>query len=90
MSTCLIACSARIAVVIESMTFIGQKERQMRRTAVIVGALFWISNLATVVGSVISGPIPDAPNSLTIMYPHGTQVLVGTLIAHINDAAIIG
>ena len=62
----------------------------MRRTAGIVGALFWISNLATVVGSVISGPIPDAPNSLTSMYPHGTQVLVGTLIAHINDAAIIG
>jgi hypothetical protein len=49
----------------------------MRRTAVIVGALFWISNLATVIGSVISGPIPDAPNSLTSMYPHGTQVLVG-------------
>ena len=62
----------------------------MRRTAVIVGALFWISNLATVAGSVISGPIPDALNSLTSMYPHGTQVLVGTLIAHINDAAIVG
>jgi uncharacterized protein DUF4386 len=24
------------------------------------------------------------------MYPHSTQVVVGTLIAHINDAAIIG
>jgi hypothetical protein len=39
----------------------------MRRTAVFVGALFWISNLATVVGSVISGPIPNGPNSLTSM-----------------------
>jgi hypothetical protein len=62
----------------------------MRRTAVIVGALFWISNLATLVGSVISGPIPNAANSLTGMYPHGSQVVVGTLITHINDAAIIG
>ena len=62
----------------------------MRRTAVIVGAPFWISNLATLVGSLISGPIPNAPNSLTTMYPHATVIVVGTLIAHINDAAIIG
>lgn len=61
----------------------------MRKTAVIVGALFWISNLATVIGSVIAGAIPDAPTSLTSMYPRGTQILVGTLIAHINDVAII-
>lgn len=61
-----------------------------RLTATIVGALFWISNLAVLVGSVISGPIPNAPDSLTIMSPHKTQVVVGTLISHINDAAIIG
>jgi Domain of unknown function (DUF4386) len=29
-------------------------------------------------------------NSLTSMYPHSTQIVVGTLIAHINDTAIIG
>src|SRR5919202_2042918 len=62
----------------------------MRRTAVVVGALFWISNLATLVGSLISGPIPNAADSLTSMYPRETQVVVGTLVAHINDAAIIG
>ena len=62
----------------------------MRRTAVIVGVLFWISNLTTLMGSVISGPIPNAADAVTSMYPRSTQVLVGTLIAHINDVAIIG
>ncbi len=62
----------------------------MRKTAVLVGVLFWISNLVTLVGSVISGPIPNAHDSLVNMYPHATQWVVGTLIAHINDAAIIG
>ena len=62
----------------------------MRKTAVIVGVLFWISNLATLVGSVISGTIPNAADALTSMYPHSTQVVVGTLIGHINDVAIIG
>ena len=36
----------------------------MRRTAVLVGVLFWISNLATVVGSVITGPILNPSLSL--------------------------
>jgi uncharacterized protein DUF4386 len=62
----------------------------MRRTAVIVGALFWISNLSTLVGNVVAGPIPLAPNALTNMSPHATQIVIGTLIAHVNDAAIIG
>ena len=62
----------------------------MRKTAVIVGVLFWISNLATLFGSVISGTILNAPDALTSMYPQSTQVVVGTLIGHINDVAIIG
>ena len=62
----------------------------MRRTALIVGVLFWISNLTTLVGSVVAGRIPNAADALTGMYPHSTQVVVGTLIAHLNDLAIIG
>ena len=62
----------------------------MRRTAVAVGALFWISNLVTLVGSAIVGTIPDSAGVLTSMSPHATQVVAGTLIAHINDVAIIG
>lgn len=62
----------------------------MRRTAVIVGVLFWISNLATLVGNGVAGTIPKSTVALTGFYPHATQVVAGTLIAHINDAAIIG
>jgi uncharacterized protein DUF4386 len=61
----------------------------MRKTAIAVGALFWISNLATIIGSVISGAIPSAPDALTNLSPREAQVVVGTLITHINDAAII-
>jgi hypothetical protein len=57
----------------------------MRRTAAIVGVLFWISNLTTLVGGAIAGAIPNAADALTTMYPHSTQVVVGTLVAHIND-----
>lgn len=56
----------------------------------IVGVLFWISNLATVIGAVVTGAIPNGHDALTTMYPHATSEVVGTLIAHINDAAIIG
>ena len=55
-----------------------------------VGVLFWISNLVTLAGSVVSGPIPDAHGALANLYPHATQWVVGTLITHVNDAAIIG
>ena len=62
----------------------------LRRTAVVVGALFWISNVATLIGGVVTGAIPNGPDALTSMSPHATSEVVGTLIAHINDAAIIG
>jgi uncharacterized protein DUF4386 len=62
----------------------------MRRTAITVGALFWISNLATLVGSVVAGTIPNAADALPSMFPRSTQVVLGTLIAHLNDVAIIG
>jgi hypothetical protein len=68
----------------------ASEDVEMRRTAVVVGALFWISNLSTLIGSVITGAIPTAPNALKDMSPHATQVLIGTLVTHINDAAIIG
>jgi len=65
-------------------------DTQLRRTAIAVGALFWISNLVTLVGGLISGIIPTSSSALAGFYPHATQVVAGTLVAHINDAAIIG
>lgn len=33
----------------------------MRKIALVVGALFWISNLATIIGSVIAGAVRMLP-----------------------------
>ena len=62
----------------------------MRKTAVAVGVLFWISNLVTLIGSAITGAIPSTDAQVAAMHSHQTQWVVGTLIAHVNDAAIIG
>ena len=62
----------------------------MRKTAVAVGVLFWISNLVTLIGSAITGAIPSTDAQVAAMHAHQTQWVVGTLIAHVNDAAIIG
>ncbi|HEX6547590.1 MAG TPA: DUF4386 domain-containing protein [Candidatus Dormibacteraeota bacterium] len=62
----------------------------MKRTAVAVGALFWLSNLATLAGGAISGLIPGSANALASLYPHSTQLVAGTLITHVNEAALIG
>lgn len=56
----------------------------------VVGILFWISNLVTLIGGVVAGVVPSSDGALANMYPHSTQIVAGTLIAHVNDAAIIG
>jgi hypothetical protein len=66
------------------------ERKEFRRTAVAIGVLFWLSNLVTLVGSALTGFIPTSANALTDMYPHATQLVVGTLVAHVNDAAIVG
>jgi len=66
------------------------EDKGFRRTAVVVGLLFWLSNLVTLIGGALTGFIPTSANALTGMYPHSTQLVVGTLVAHVNDAAIIG
>ena len=62
----------------------------MRRTVVLVGVLFWVSNLVTLVGGAISGAIPTDADALLRATPHAAGLTVGTLVAQINDAAIIG
>lgn len=64
--------------------------RDLRWTAVAVGALFWLSNLVTLVAAVVAGFIPNSTNALAGMYPHATRVVAGTLITHVNDVALIG
>ena len=62
----------------------------LRSRAIAIGVLFWISNLVTLAGGVITGAIPTSATALTAMYPHAGQIVAGTLIAHVNDFAIIG
>ena len=61
-----------------------------RRTAIAIGVLFWISNLVTVIGSAISGQIPTTAGGLGAVQLHTSQFTAGTLISHVNDAAIVG
>jgi Domain of unknown function (DUF4386) len=62
----------------------------LRWTAVGIGVLFWISNLVTLAGGVIAGAVPTGAGEVSGMYPHASQIVAGTLIAHVNDFAIIG
>jgi hypothetical protein len=55
-----------------------------------IGILFWISNLVTLVGGVIAGSVPTDASAVSGMYPHASQIVAGTLIAHVNDFAIVG
>lgn len=64
--------------------------RDLRTIAVVVGVLFWVSNLATLAGGVITGAVPDAAGALTSLYPNAGRVVAGTLVDHLNDVAIIG
>jgi len=66
------------------------EEKGFRRTAVVIGLLFWLSNVVTLVGGVLTGFIPTSANALSDVYPHATRLVVGTLVAHVNDAAIVG
>jgi hypothetical protein len=61
-----------------------------RKTAILAGALFLISYFGVFAGSAISGPILDAPDYLTNIYPNRTQVIIGEFIWLLNDAAIVG
>ena len=64
--------------------------RGLRWTAVGIGVLFWISDLVTLIGGVVTGTLPTSANALATVPAHATQIVAGTLIAHVNDFAVIG
>lgn len=62
-----------------------------RKSAIIVGVLFIIATVVSILGSlVILAPILDAPDYLVQVYENQTQVIFGVLIDAINSLAIIG
>jgi hypothetical protein len=62
----------------------------LRRTAIGIGVLFWISDLATLIGGVITGALPTDAAGMTGVAAHANQFIAGTLITHINDFAVVG
>ncbi len=62
-----------------------------RKTAIIVGVLFIVATVASILGSlVILGPILNAPNYLKSISVNETQVILGVLIDAVNSIAVIG
>ena len=61
-----------------------------RKTAVIVGALFLVGYLGVFGGGALTGPLLDAPDYLTQIYPNKTQVITGLLIELVNAASVVG
>lgn len=61
-----------------------------RRTAIIVGILFIVGYIGIFAGGAVYGPILNAPDYLSLVYPNRTQLIVGMLIELTNDVAVIG
>lgn len=60
--------------------------RTNRKIAVIAGALFIGAMVATLLGSVVTGPLLSAPDSLIILSANGSRVIVGALLTFIAAA----
>ena len=61
-----------------------------RRTAKIVGALFLIAIVVSILGGSIIEPIITAPDYLSSVSANGAQVVLGVLLELINGLAVIG
>ena len=51
-----------------------------RNTGIIVGLLFIIATVASILGSVFLGSILEAPNYLTSVSAHGNELIIGVLL----------
>lgn len=51
-----------------------------RKTGIIVGVLFIIATVASILGSVFLGSILEAPNYLTSASAHGSELIIGVLL----------
>lgn len=62
----------------------------LRWTAIGIGVLFWISDLTTLIGGLITGTLPTTAAQLAAVTAHETQFVAGTFVTHVNDFAVIG
>jgi hypothetical protein len=61
-----------------------------RKTARIVGALFLIAMVASLLGAALMEPILDAPDYLINVYPNKTQVVIAVLLDLVTATAVVG
>jgi hypothetical protein len=62
-----------------------------RKTAIIVGVLFLAGYVGVFVGDAISGPVLNAPDYLSNVYPNKIRVIIGMLIeVLLNDVSVVG
>ena len=66
------------------------KMNSNRKTAIIVGALFLIAMVSSLVGAALIETILDAPNYLADVSANNTQVTVGMFLELINGVAVVG
>ena len=50
-----------------------------RKTAIIVGVLFIVATVASILGSVFLGSILEAPNYLISISAHGNQMIIAVI-----------
>lgn len=61
-----------------------------RKTAIVVGALFFISYAGVFVGASIVEPVLSGPDYLASVYPNRSQLVLGVLVELLNAIAVIG
>jgi hypothetical protein len=61
-----------------------------RRTAKIIGALFLIAMVASILGGGLVESVLSAPDYLVAMADHETRVIIGVLLELINGIAVVG
>jgi len=61
-----------------------------KKTARIVGALFLIAMVTSILGGTIIASILDAPDYLNSVSANRTQVIIGVLLELINGIAVVG
>jgi hypothetical protein len=72
---------------------VGHKEKELKanvRTARVVGALFLIAMVVSLVGGIWLESIITAPDYLRTVSENETQVIVGVLLELINGIAVVG
>ena len=68
----------------------GGRTDSIRKTAMIVGALFIIATIAGMIGAILLGPILDDPDYLVNTSAHENEVALGALSYIIQGVAVVG